>query len=219
MRAPRILAGIAVVAAACVAMLPARASADRPEPWQCASLARNEQVNLALEEIFGSLEEGNPLRMGNARPPEILAPLVAQADERAARWAGDLVLTPDQVDLPSRLSAAEYQAMMAACAEIYDTAVRQAGRSAGGQTQPATQPAASFASFRPEPQTDRWGNDLGMVQVGPGDFAACRKHCMANTKCLAFTLYTPPPFNAGFCWMKAAVGNPTHSPHSISAVR
>lgn len=66
---------------------------------------------------------------------------------------------------------------------------------------------------------DLYGNDIGMVEVAPGDVAACSARCDADGRCQAFTLYTPPPGDKGFCWLKHAVGERRAGPYVVSGLR
>ncbi|MBX3478389.1 MAG: PAN domain-containing protein [Brevundimonas sp.] len=86
---------------------------------------------------------------------------------------------------------------------------------------PAAAPAPSRVvnGFVREDGQDRPGNDLGMVEVRTDDFEACRALCAANDRCRAFTLYTPPPREKSFCWLKHAAGPARADPHSVGGVR
>lgn len=73
--------------------------------------------------------------------------------------------------------------------------------------------------FLREDGQDRPGADLGMVEVRTDDFEACRALCAANVQCRAFTLYTPPPREKSFCWLKNAAGPSRPDPYSVTGVR
>ncbi len=86
----------------------------------------------------------------------------------------------------------------------------------------ARTPAASVqsvAGFIREDGMDRAGNDIGVVEVGRGDFEACRVACADDSQCRAFTLYTPPPHDRSFCWIKNAAGPASANPHAVTGVR
>lgn len=203
---------------ACLPMARAMGAGDPPQVWQCASLARWELVDLRMEGAFGALLEANGGRPADFASAEEIERRIAAAEARAARWGGELELTESQGAYPGQLSEDERKALRDRCAALFD---------AEGQRAPASPPAspipgaagAARVSFAPEPATDRYGNDLGMAEVAPRDFDTGRAMCAANDRCQAFTLYTPPPFDKGYCWMKHAPGTPSPSDHSISAVR
>ena len=74
-------------------------------------------------------------------------------------------------------------------------------------------------SFKKESSTDRNGNDIEWTEVGPKDFDGCSQICTADTDCVAFTVYTPSPYNKGYCWTKFATGKASYAPDSISGVQ
>lgn len=120
-----------------------------------------------------------------------------------ARHAG---LTADQVTLThlNEQSVAALRAELAACAS----------------SAPASPPRSlTVTDFVREDGKDRAGNDIGVIEVPSRDFDACRAACSANAQCRAFTVYTPPPGDRGFCWMKSAAGPVTEGDHVISGVR
>lgn len=80
-------------------------------------------------------------------------------------------------------------------------------------------PVQSLAGFVREDGMDRAGNDIGVVEVGRGDFEACRAACAGDSRCRAFTLYTPPPRDRSFCWIKNAAGAASANPDTVSGVR
>lgn len=80
-------------------------------------------------------------------------------------------------------------------------------------------PVQQVANFTNEPSQDYFGNDIGMVEISPRDYQACRSICAANSQCLAFNVYTPAPYDKGYCWLKHTVGTPRHDPNSIGGVR
>lgn len=73
--------------------------------------------------------------------------------------------------------------------------------------------------FLREGGLDRAGNDLGMVEVRTDDFEACRALCAANSQCRAFNLYTPPPRDKSYCWLKHTAGPTRVDPNSVGGVR
>lgn len=73
--------------------------------------------------------------------------------------------------------------------------------------------------FLREDGQDRAGNDLGMIEVRTDDFEACRVMCAANSQCRAFNLYTPPPRDKSYCWLKHAAGPARSDPNSVGGVR
>lgn len=87
---------------------------------------------------------------------------------------------------------------------------------------PAGPPARSTrdaADFTREDGVDRFGNDLRMIEMSPRDIDACTAACRADTRCRAFTLYTPPPADKSFCWLKHAAGERRQAPHVSSGLR
>ncbi len=88
-----------------------------------------------------------------------------------------------------------------------------------GAVAAARQDPAPPAGFTREAAVDRPGNDLRMVEIAPRDAEACAAACRTDTRCRAFTVYTPPPHDKGFCWLKEAEGQPSVAPYAISAVR
>lgn len=86
---------------------------------------------------------------------------------------------------------------------------------------PAAAPAQSRVvnGFIREDGLDRAGNDLGMVEVRTDDFEACRVMCVANSQCRAFNLYTPPPRDKSYCWLKHTAGPTRIDPNSVGGVR
>lgn len=89
----------------------------------------------------------------------------------------------------------------------------------GAATSAARSSAPQQSAFVREDGIDRHGNDLGASDVGPRDFQACAALCAANARCQAFTVYTPPPADRGYCWLKHTAGPAGPGPDSISGVR
>lgn len=89
---------------------------------------------------------------------------------------------------------------------------------AAGATAAPTQSRVVNGFLREDGQ-DRAGNDLGMVEVRTDDFEACRVMCAANSQCRAFNLYTPPPRDKSYCWLKHTAGPARPDPNSVGGVR
>ena len=84
----------------------------------------------------------------------------------------------------------------------------------------ASSPApVATTRFSREDGFDRPGNDLRMVEVAPRAYPACQAACQGDSRCVAFTLYTPPPGDKGFCWLKHAAGERRRAPHVSSGLR
>lgn len=66
---------------------------------------------------------------------------------------------------------------------------------------------------------DPAGNDLGMVEVRTDDFQTCAAMCAANSQCRALNLYTPPPRDKSYCWLKHTAGPTRPDPNSVGGVR
>lgn len=68
-------------------------------------------------------------------------------------------------------------------------------------------------------ETDYAGNDIFGRDIAGGDWAACQAMCMAEPRCVVWTLYTPPPGNVGGCWLKHTKGVASANQYSISGER
>lgn len=126
---------------------------------------------------------------------------VAAARARVERW------TPT-----GQVSEAEFLRIFDQLSSSDRTAIAQA---CDGSPAAAPQQAA----FRREDGVDRPGNDLGAIEVPPRDYDGCQAACQANSRCVAFTVYTPPPHAKGFCWLKHAAGTSRTDSNSITGVR
>lgn len=73
--------------------------------------------------------------------------------------------------------------------------------------------------FLREDGLDYAGNDLGMIEVRADDFETCRAMCAANSQCRALNLYTPPPRDKSYCWLKHTAGPFRPDPNSVSGLR
>ena len=76
-----------------------------------------------------------------------------------------------------------------------------------------------MASDGIEHQINYFGNDIIGRDIAGGDWAACQALCVAEPKCVVWTLCTPPPGTVGGCWLKHTKGTPQASPYSISGSR
>ena len=84
---------------------------------------------------------------------------------------------------------------------------------------PAIAGAQDQAGGRVDYQVDYFGNDIVGRDVAGGDWAACQKLCLAEPKCVVWTLYTPPPGTVGGCWLKHSKGPTQVSQYAISGSR
>lgn len=66
---------------------------------------------------------------------------------------------------------------------------------------------------------DPAGNDLGMIETPARDYQRCSALCAADGRCRAFNLYTPPPHDKSYCWLKHTAGPTRADPNSVSGVR
>ncbi len=68
-------------------------------------------------------------------------------------------------------------------------------------------------------QTDYFGNDIVGRDIAGGDWAACQALCIAEPRCVVWTLYTPPSGNVGGWWLKHTKGPAQTNQYSISGTR
>ena len=99
----------------------------------------------------------------------------------------------------------------------WTNAVLSGGEGAAVPTGPSA--ALRQSAFVREDGVDRYGNDIGARDVGPRDYDACAALCAADTRCQAFTVYTPPPAEKGYCWLKHAIGPVRNDANSVTGVR
>lgn len=91
---------------------------------------------------------------------------------------------------------------------------------AGSQSQAiATDGIAEEGGFSRLDGQDPAGFDLGGVEIAPRDYQACRAICSADDRCLAFNVYTPAPYDKGYCWVKHHAGPTRPDPASVGGVR
>lgn len=162
-----------------------------------------------------SADDGGLIREVGPQPPSPLS----EGGEVGA--AGEVLC--NETPFPDARTASNLAQVTRALSSASPAVLRPllgAASGAHGASAPVAGPAAPQPSaFVREEATDRYGNDLGAREVAPRDYEACAALCAANTRCQAFTVYTPAPGDKGYCWLKHSVGPSRPAPASISGVR
>lgn len=185
-----------------------------PTPRQCYAVAvlsmgyikqETAPVMTALEDVMRSTSNRPEDRAAARESWEEGQALIRQSEALVEKWRPSGQVPNDQ--------------LLPVLEAMTDAEIDVAARVCVSMPAPTARTSSSAITFTREDRTDRFGNDLRMVETAPGNFEACAEVCRAESQCEAFTLYTPPPGAKGYCWLKGSAGSASAAPHSISGVR